>query len=125
MSLLLVSEPAHAAEPKSLAVKPNRRVDRIEQLQQQVQALLPRMRIAVVYGGDKNAEGAVINRTGNARSWKSYKAVAQDIANALERLGARDVQLMPDDMLLGERLRRERIDLVWLNTGGVQGFNPM
>jgi D-alanine-D-alanine ligase len=125
MSFSLVREPAHAAEPKSSTAKPSRRLDRIEQLQHQVEALLPRMRIAVVYGGDKNAEGAVISRTGNARSWKSYKAVAQDIANALERLGAVNVQLIPDDMLLGERLRRERIDLVWLNTGGVQGFNPM
>ena len=125
MSFPVAIEANHAAELSAPSARLTRRLDRVEQLGQQVKALLPRMRVAVVYGGDKNAEGAVINRTGNARSWKSYKAVAQDIAGALGRLGAGDVRLMPDDMLLGERLRRDSIDLVWLNTGGVQGYNPM
>jgi D-alanine-D-alanine ligase len=39
-------------------------------------------------------------------------------------LGFRHVHLMPEDMQLPNRLRREGIQLAWLNTGGVQGYNP-
>ncbi len=94
-------------------------------LQARLERLKPLLRLAVVFGGDKAADGAVIVPTLNARAWKSYEAVARDIADALTRLGFKHVQLMQDDMRLGDRLQRERIDLVWLNTGGVQGLNPM
>lgn len=93
-------------------------------LQAQIDRLLDRMRIAVVFGGDKSVPGAVIHPTWNPRSWKSYETVAQDIADALARIGFRHVQLMSDDMRLSERLCREGIHLAWLNTGGVQGYNP-
>jgi D-alanine-D-alanine ligase len=94
-------------------------------LQALVERLMPRIRIAVVFGGDKRAEGAVITETVNTRPWKSYETVASEIASALRTLGFKHVSLLPEDMRLAERLRRERIDLVWLNTGGVQGINPM
>ena len=83
------------------------------------------MRIAVVYAGDKSVEGSVINATANVRCWKSYQTVAEDIAGALERIGFRHVAVMPEDMQLGERLLRSGTHLAWLNTGGVQGVNPM
>jgi D-alanine-D-alanine ligase len=83
------------------------------------------MRIAVIYGGDKSVDGVVINPTMNTRPWKSYQAVAEDIADALIRLGCEQVYLMPEDMGLGERLRWAKIDMAWLNTGGVQGYEPM
>ncbi|MEM7567383.1 MAG: hypothetical protein AAF321_09145, partial [Pseudomonadota bacterium] len=83
--------------------------------------LLPRLRIAVVHGGDKTLPGAVLRAADNPRPWKSYRQVAQDIAESLTRLGCRSVSLIPDDMRLTERLRDASIDLVWLNTGGVQG----
>ena len=87
--------------------------------------LLERMQIAVVYGGDKTVEGAVINQTINTRSWKSYQAVAEDIGESLRRLGAKNVHLLAEDMGLARKLSELGIDLVWLNTGGVQGYNPM
>ena len=96
----------------------------VDGLQSQIERLLDRLRLAVIFGGDKSVAGAVINPAGNPRSWKSYEAVAQDIADALIRLGFRHVQIMPDDMRLGERLRRESIHMAWLNTSGVQGYNP-
>ncbi len=80
-----------------------------------------RLRLAVVYGGDKSSAGAVIESTSNPRSWKSYEAVAKDIAAAMHRLGCRDIQLFPDDMRLGERLKDYDAHIAWLNTGGVQG----
>ncbi len=83
------------------------------------------MRIAVVYGGDKSAEGAVINQTINTRTWKSYQAVAEDISESLKRLGGQQVHLLAEDMSLARKLSDLGIDLVWLNTGGVQGYNPM
>lgn len=107
------------------AVTPERRVGRLEQLEGQVEQLLDRASIAVVYGGDKTEPGAVIRQAVNARSWKSYRSVAEDIADSLKRQGANSVTLIPDDMRLGERLRQEGIDFVWLNTGGVQGRSPM
>lgn len=103
----------------------SRRSGRLDELEAQVQRLLERMNIAVIYGGDKTVEGAVINKTRNPRSWKSYQGVAQDIADSLQRLGCNSVQLMPDDMKLGDRLRGENIHLGWLNTGGVQGYDSM
>ena len=107
------------------AITPARRVGRLEALEEQVETLLERATIAIVYGGDKTEPGAVIRAATNARSWKSYRSVAEDIAASLERQGARKVLLLPDDMRLGDRLLRENVDFVWLNTGGVQGRSPM
>lgn len=83
------------------------------------------LRIAVVYGGDKHVDGAVIHKTHNPRSWKSYETVARDIQTALRELGFRYVALIPDDMRLSQRLKEDNIHLVWLNTGGVQGYSPV
>ncbi|MDJ0945531.1 MAG: hypothetical protein QNJ30_18845 [Kiloniellales bacterium] len=94
-------------------------------LQSGVERLLDRMNIAVIHGGDKTVDGAVINQTGNPRSWKSYKSVAEDIAGALRRLGCPKVSVIPDDMQLGRRLAEEGIHMAWLNTGGVQGYSPL
>ncbi len=84
-------------------------------------SLLQQVRLAVVYGGDKATDSAVLKQTRNPRSWKSYQSVAQNIADAMGRLGARNVVLIPDDMRLASRLKDERIHMAWLNTGGVQG----
>ncbi len=98
---------------------------RLADLQRQLGRLLPRTRIAVIYGGDKSAAGAVINQTVNRRPWKSYQAVAEDIAAALRRVGLGEVHLIADDMSLGDRLRHHAIDMAWLNTAGVQGFHSV
>ncbi len=102
-----------------------RRKTRVEALANQIERFKTTMRIAVVFGGDKSVDGAVINRTFNPRSWKSYESVAEDIAASLRRLGFRSVTTMPDDMYLGERLRRDGIHFAWLNTGGVQGVGSV
>ncbi|MFL5044745.1 MAG: D-alanyl-alanine synthetase, partial [Xanthobacteraceae bacterium] len=88
------------------------------ELEAQIERLMPRLRLAVIFGGNKSTPGSVIYPSHNTRSWKSYEAVATDIAASLRRIGFRHVQLMPDDMHLGERLRREDIHMAWLNTGG-------
>ncbi len=88
------------------------------------QKLKSRLRIAVVYGGDKAKENAVMYRTHNPRSWKSYEVVANDITNSLKEIGFNFVKIMPDDMTMLDNLRKENIHFVWLNTGGVQGYIP-
>lgn len=98
-----------------------RRTGRETELQGQIEKIFRRLRFAMVYGGDKSVDGAVIERTTNARSWKSYETVARDIARTMERLGCRDIALFPDDMRLGTSLREFDAHLAWLNTGGVQG----
>lgn len=90
-----------------------------------IDRLLSTLRIAVIFGGDKSLDGSVLYRTFNTRSWKSYEAVAADIARSLRRIGFRHVELMADDMSLGERLRQSGTQLAWLNTAGVQGHNSI
>ena len=92
-------------------------------LQQAIECLKPKLRIAVIFGGNKEDLGSVLYRSQNTRSWKSYEVVAEDIAASLRRSGFKHVSVMPEDMNLGERLRREGIHMAWLNTGGVQGRN--
>ncbi|MFM9976177.1 MAG: D-alanyl-alanine synthetase, partial [Beijerinckiaceae bacterium] len=98
-----------------------RRNGRDTELAGQIDKIFRRLRLSVVFGGNKTVEGAVIHPSTNPRSWKSYETVAKDIAGAMQRLGCRHVDLMPDDMRLGERLKAEQSHLAWLNTGGVQG----
>jgi D-alanine-D-alanine ligase len=94
------------------------------ELEGQIERLMSRLRLAVIFGGNKATPGSVIYPSHNTRSWKSYEAVAVDIAASLRRIGFRHVQLLPDDMHLGDRLCREEIHMAWLNTGGIQGYNP-
>lgn len=106
---------AKAAEPFA------RRASREDELLSQIEKMFRRLRLAVVFGGDKRREGAVIESTTNPRSWKSYEKVAEDIAASLKRLGCRHIELFPDDMRLGENLRAFDAHLAWVNSGGVQG----
>ncbi|WP_206110820.1 hypothetical protein [Rhabdaerophilum calidifontis] len=120
MSVVMVRKNPHAANMNG-AAEPARRAARVSELEAQIGTMFKRLRLAVVYGGDKRVEGAVIEPTGNPRSWKSYETVARDIAASMRRQGCRDVSLVPDDMRLGEAMRERDIHLAWLNTGGVQG----
>jgi len=92
-------------------------------LQTIIEKLMSRLRLAVIFGGNKTAPGSVIYPAQNTRSWKSYEPVAEDIAASLRRIGFRHVELMPEDMRLAERLAGSGIHMAWLNTGGVQGYN--
>jgi D-alanine-D-alanine ligase len=100
----------------------SRRVGREDELLSQIEKMFRRLRLAVVFGGDKSRDGAVIETTNNSRSWKSYEAVAKDIAAAMQRLGCRNIELFPDDMRLGDSLKAYDAHIAWLNTGGVQGL---
>lgn len=82
------------------------------------------LRIAVIYGGNKQNPNAVINQTNNPRPWKSYETVALDIHDALKEMGFINVITISDDMNIFTHLRNHGIDFAWLNTGGVQGYNP-
>lgn len=83
------------------------------------------LKIAIVFGGDGSAPGAVKYRSLNTRNWKSYEVVATDIKDTLTKLGFRHTVLLRDDSSLLENLIKHDIHLVWLNSGGVQGYNPM
>ena len=96
-----IFEAAVDVNPHTLPV----RRTRADELAGQVERLLSRMRIAVIYGGDKTEDGAVIYQSHNPRSWKSYRAVAEDIAESLRRMGCRYVTLMADDMRLAQRVK--------------------
>lgn len=93
-------------------------------LQEAIERLFDKLRIAVIHGGSSKDEGSVIYRTHNPRSDKTYEAVARDIAEALQRLGFRHVELFAEDMNLGDKLKKAGIQFAWLNTGGTQGYAP-
>ena len=92
-------------------------------LQNVIEQLKSRLRIAVVFGGNKVSPDSVVYRSQNTRSWKSYEIVAEDIAASLKRSGFQHVDVMPEDMQLSDRLRRSGAHMAWLNSGGVQGRN--
>ena len=83
------------------------------------------LRVAVIFGGNKATPGAVLRASHNPRSWKSYEAVANNIADGLGRIGFSDVVVLPDDMRLAAELERRRINMAWINSGGVQGRNAI
>lgn len=87
--------------------------------------LKSKLRIAVIYGGNSSCDGSVIMKTLNTRPWKSYEAVARDIASTLTEIGFRHVFLLCDDKTLPEKLMHCDIQFAWLNTGGVQGYCPV
>lgn len=89
-----------------------RRTTRVEQLQQQCDTLLSRLRLAIVYGhpGDKlEAES---------------RAQAEALAARLARLGAHDVLVLPDDARLAERLARAQAGMAWLCAARAPGRAP-
>lgn len=94
-----------------------------------LQSILDKMKVsipvAVVHGGDRTVEGAVIHQTRNPRSDKSYLAVATDIAESLSRLGFKQVDLIPEDMRMGDRMRELKTGIAWLNSGGTQGYSSI
>ena len=110
-----------SVRPIAEAIPDSRRKGREQDLSRQIEKLFRRLRLAVVYGGDKSKQGAVIEPTTNPRSWKSYEAVAKDIAEAMQRLGCQNISLLSDDMNLGQHLKAMDAHIAWLNTGGVQG----
>ncbi len=97
----------------------------VPELERRVRAVAAAARLAVIYGGNKESAGSVLYRTVNTRPWKSYREVAEDLAAALRELGFAHVDVLAEDMNLPGELQRRGIQLAWLNTGGVQGDNPV
>jgi len=96
-----------------------------EIIENNLHTLYERLKIAVIFGGDKHKAGAVINKTHNPRSDKSYEYVADDILEALKRIGFRHVVKLPEDMNLGNELVKHDINFCWLNSGGTQGASSV
>lgn len=94
---------------------------RAPQLDLLIAQLVKTLRVAVIHGGNKTHNGAVLRQSRNPRSWKSYRTVAENIADALDRIGFEHVAVLPDDMRLAGELKQRRINLAWVNSGGVQG----
>lgn len=109
---------------RAIRPRPEIALSSVQMLGEQIADLRSSLRLAVIFGGDKSSAESVLYPAHNSRSWKSYEAVAEDIAASLRRNGFRHVETMPEDMRLGDRLRRNGIHMAWLNSGGVQGKNP-
>jgi len=83
------------------------------------------MRVAVVYSGCKTDPGRVLFEGYNTRPWKSYEEVAHNIADTLKQAGFQHVSIFPEGIDLLDKLNRHNIDVVWINSGGVQGIDPV
>lgn len=83
------------------------------------------LKIAVVFGGSKDNPENVAQVSINTRSWKSYEGIADEIASSLKDVGFQSVITMAEGIDLVPRLITEKIDLVWINSGGVQGVDPV
>ena len=51
--------------------------------------------------------------------------MAETIAKTLEKEGFSDVAVLPENRHLGTELAKRGVDIVWLNSSGVHGINPM
>lgn len=83
------------------------------------------IRVAVICSGNPDSKSNIINRTHNPRGWKSYRSGAEDIRNALLRCGFENVDIFEEGRNLCEELAGHGVDVAWLNTGGVQGYDSM
>ncbi len=91
----------------------------------QLQWIRKTLKIAVVHGGEKTHPQSYIYENLSPRSTKTYQAVACDIAQSLQESGFVHVQVLPEDIYLPLTLKELGIDLVIINSGGLQGFDPM
>lgn len=91
----------------------------------QTQWLKQNLKLAVIHGGDSSDPSGYLHENPSPRSNKTYKAVAEDIAQALEESGFSQVSILAEDIDLAQKLKLQKIDLALLNSGGLQGFDSM
>ena len=94
-------------------------------LQNILSRLKDKLRIAVIYASNKHDPDAVVNITKNTRPWKSYELVANNIAHAIRMNGFKHTYVLPEDIHLLDTLKKNDIHMVWINSAGVQGLNPI
>lgn len=82
-------------------------------------------RVAVVYSANPDEPGAVLHRTMQPRSWKSYRDVAEQIGDTLRTLGVATVEVVAEGPVFQAALVAGRFDLVWLNCAGIQGRDSL
>jgi D-alanine-D-alanine ligase len=78
------------------------------------------MKIAVISTG---ARSSVLRQTASTREWEAYLQNAADITSALDALGHEAIHLTDGRRLIDE-LTIAGPDLVWICSGGIQGYDP-
>jgi D-alanine-D-alanine ligase len=98
-------------------------VERARRLRSLLDCVMQDASICVVHGGDPKAPGTVLHETFNPRATKSYRTVAEDIAQSLRRSGFRKVHVIADGLQLAAQIAAIDPQMVWVNSGGVQGYD--
>ncbi len=98
-------------------------VERARRLRSLLDRLMQDGSVCVVHGGDPETPGTVLHETFNPRGIKTYRAVAEDIAQSLRRSGFRKVHVIADGLRLAAEIAAIGPEIVWVNSGGVQGFD--
>lgn len=93
--------------------------------QEQIDWIKRQVKIAIVCGGEKHHTDNYIYENLSPRSTKTYRLVAEDIADAMHSAGFRRVALLEESMKLPRQLNDGEFDLVFANSGGLQGFDSM
>ncbi|CZF78281.1 D-alanine--D-alanine ligase B [Grimontia celer] len=92
---------------------------------QQLTWIKEQVKIAVVCGSEKSCAENYIYENLSPRSTKTYRRVAEDIAETLEEVGFKHVSLLEENIYLPQQLKENRIDVVFSNSGGLQGYDSM
>jgi D-alanine-D-alanine ligase len=84
-------------------------------------------RVAVVYSSNPQDYEGIVTPARRTRSYKPYEATAAHIGRQLGEIGLRHVTIMDDISLFRTIADHDQPSphLVWLNTAGVQGRDPM
>ena len=94
------------------------------QLSSLMEKFRDKLNVAVIYGRDRDGEGAVVYPTNVPRNGESQEIAAANIADSLRRNGFKNVDLFAEDICLGQRLRENNVHIAWNSSAGVQGENP-
>ena len=95
----------------------------------QIDDLLGRAReqltVGIVCAGELDGPDGPLLRTHSPRGFKRYTEVAHDLRATLLRLGFHEVHVIEEGRRLAERLDELDVNLVWLNSAGIQGYDSI
>ncbi|MDD1783974.1 ATP-grasp domain-containing protein [Enterovibrio sp. ZSDZ35] len=92
---------------------------------EQIDWIKERVKIAVICGGEKGCSDNYVYENLSPRSTKTYRYVAEDIVSTLQHEGFASVEVLEENMHLPQQLKSSTIDVAFLNSGGLQGYDSM
>ncbi|KXF83494.1 ATP-grasp domain-containing protein [Enterovibrio coralii] len=92
---------------------------------EQMDWIKKRVKIAVICGGEKSCSKNYVYENLSPRSTKTYRTVAEDIVATLAQEGFDQLEVLEESMHLPQQLKSQNVDMAFLNSGGLQGYDSM